>query len=110
MWEIRIEIKIDFEQNIGMKGMKKLNGMMISMMKLMIMATTIMVGEGYRPPRGRGPRARRDRRNFRFGDHWDRDGNDVRVNRNTASIKMKFHHFMERITQMFIWNGRDRWS
>ncbi|XP_057990695.1 uncharacterized protein LOC110653932 [Hevea brasiliensis] len=50
-------------------------------------------GRGYRPPRGRGPRGRRGGRNFRFGDHWDRDGNEERVDGNLASIKMQIPPF-----------------
>ncbi|XP_058005398.1 uncharacterized protein LOC131181367 [Hevea brasiliensis] len=50
-------------------------------------------GRGHRPPRGRGPRGRRGGRNFRFGDHWDRDGNDERVDGNLASIKMQIPPF-----------------
>ncbi|XP_057994976.1 uncharacterized protein LOC131175278, partial [Hevea brasiliensis] len=50
-------------------------------------------GRGYRPPRGRGPRGRRGGRNFRLGDHWDRDGNEERVDGNLASIKMQIPPF-----------------
>ncbi|XP_058003982.1 uncharacterized protein LOC131180648, partial [Hevea brasiliensis] len=50
-------------------------------------------GRGHRPPRGRGPRGRRGGRNFRLGDHWDRDGNEERVDGNLASIKMQIPPF-----------------